>query len=387
MILIFETHPIQYRAPLYQEMNRLGGVEFCVIYASDCSVRGHVDKQFGEKFSWDVPLLQGYDFKVLNNEKGDPLNGFFSLHGRGVYQLLKDIKPSAILMCSFLYQFDFAALLAARRLGIPVLMRHETQDHAFPQKNPLKVILRTLFYRILYSQVKTAFPIGKLNLEHYRKYGLSTDDNNIVSYSVPDHCQNLSLEEKENLRNSLRAKFNIPVDHYLIGFSGKLIPKKNPDLILEAIKLLPDALRQRTHVLFLGSGELADELKSYAKENSINAIFPGFVNQSELVSYYLAFDTMALPSRQMGETWGLVVNEGLMAGCSVIVSDAVGSSSEFGNWQRVSVIHVGDAEGFAEALTGHAQFDHDFNWATEKMKPYTIPEVAKVYVDKLKPYG
>jgi len=30
---------------------------------------------------------------------------------------------------------------------------------------------------------------------------------------------------------------------------------------------------------------------------------------------------MVLPSRRAGETWGLVVNEALQAGCAVIVSE------------------------------------------------------------------
>ena len=46
----------------------------------------------------------------------------------------------------------------------------------------------------------------------------------------------------------------------------------------------------------------------------------------------------------MGETWGLVVNEALQAGCSVIVSDAVGCHADFKDWERVRVFSDGNTE-------------------------------------------
>jgi glycosyltransferase involved in cell wall biosynthesis len=74
------------------------------------------------------------------------------------------------------------------------------------------------------------------------------------------------------------------------------------------------------------------------------------VNQSELGANYLAADVLVLPSRRMGETWGLVVNEALHAGCGVIMTDAVGCYREFGSWERVRVISEGDANACAGAL-------------------------------------
>ena len=49
----------------------------------------------------------------------------------------------------------------------------------------------------------------------------------------------------------------------------------------------------------------------------------GFLNQSEMYSFYQTIDLLILPSVQ-GEVWGLVVNEALSQGVRVIVSDNVG---------------------------------------------------------------
>ena len=70
MILIFETHPIQYKAPIYQRLQQLRPGSFRVIYGTDGSMRDGLDPEFGRKVTWDAPLLDGYPYTVLNNQKG-----------------------------------------------------------------------------------------------------------------------------------------------------------------------------------------------------------------------------------------------------------------------------------------------------------------------------
>jgi glycosyltransferase involved in cell wall biosynthesis len=86
---------------------------------------------------------------------------------------------------------------------------------------------------------------------------------------------------------------------------------------------------------------------------------------------------VVLPSRREGETWGLVVNEALQAGCAVAVSDAVGCAVEFGQWERVRVVPQGNAEALARALEQLAVFPRKFNWAREGMNSYSTERAAE----------
>ena len=61
-----ETHPIQYHAPVYRELQANFGVSVSAIYASDFSVAGYVDTEFGTSFAWDTDLLSGYDYQFLS---------------------------------------------------------------------------------------------------------------------------------------------------------------------------------------------------------------------------------------------------------------------------------------------------------------------------------
>jgi glycosyltransferase involved in cell wall biosynthesis len=109
-------------------------------------------------------------------------------------------------------------------------------------------------------------------------------------------------------------------------FSGKMIPKKDPELVLAAIRRLPETVQRRIHWLALGDGELRGSLSEQARALcGSRASFPGFVNQRDLGRWYAAADCLILPSRAgHGETWGLVVNEAFHFGLPAIVSDGVG---------------------------------------------------------------
>jgi len=382
MLLIFDSHPVQYKAPVYQQLAKLLPGAVKVVYATDCSVRGHRDKDFGQVVAWDTPLLEGYDHLVLNNERGTPLHGFRSLTGRGIFRLLKSERPDAVVISQFLYQADLTAYLSCLVLRIPIWIRHETQDEAF-RRRPWKRMLRALAYRVIYAGVSHAFYIGQLNREHLLRHGMKESRLSFAPYCVDSPIPAMSVETKAAMRTETRARLGIRGGETVVLFSGKLIQKKAPDLILDAFSRLSAERRAATRIVFLGSGIMMDELKVRAEQFPGSAIFPGFVNQRDLPGYYLAADMLVLPSRRMGETWGLVVNEALHAGCGVIVSDAVGSHREFGAWERVRVIQEDDAAACADAIEQLAQFPRSFDWCGKAMEQYTVHAAASAIAAKL----
>jgi glycosyltransferase involved in cell wall biosynthesis len=381
MVLIFDSHPVQYKAPVYQRLQQLMPDSFQVIYATDSSVRGHHDLEFGKHIAWDVPLLEGYAHRVLHNERGAPFSGFRSLTGRGVYRLLREEQPSAVLISQFIYEFDLATFVSCLRLGIPIWIRQETQDEAFVRP-PWKSALRTLFYRAVYSRVDHAFYLGHLNREHLLRHGVPLERMTLAPYCTPigDMTDPVTGEQ---LRKATRKKLGIEPDEIAILFSGKLIDKKNPQLLLDAFGLLSPGERARFKLIFVGSGPLEELLRTKAAAFPGQVHFAGFLNQSEIASHYLAADIMVLLSRRAGETWGLVVNEALQAGCSVVMTDAVGCHREFGAWERVRVIRDGDARACAQALGELAVFPRSFDWCGERMKAYSVEAAATALAQKI----
>jgi len=374
MLLIFDSHPVQYKAPIYQRLQQLKPGAFQVIYATDSSVRGRHDEDFGQVVAWNTPLLEGYPHQILGNERGVPLQGFRSLTGHGIFSLLRRERPAAVLISQFLYEFDFITYACCLLLGIPVWIRHETEDEAF-QRPAWKTALRALFYRIAYAGVNHAFSIGHLNREHLLRHGLSSRRISSASYCSPVQVRE-DASIKQQWRDTLRKRLAVQPDEIALFFSGKWIEKKNPLLLFEAFALLSPEERNRFKLIFIGSGELEKSLQVRAAAFPGRVHFSGFINQSEIAPYYLAADILILPSRRAGETWGLVVNEALQAGCAVIVTNSVGCHREFGDWERVRVIGDDNAKACAEAMRELATFPRSFDWCAERMKNYSVEAAA-----------
>ena len=125
-------------------------------------------------------------------------------------------------------------------------------------------------------------------------------------------------------------------------FSGKLIPRKRPLDLATAARYLPE----RVNILFVGDGSIADEVRAVTPVGT--GVVTGFVNQSELPSYYHAADLLILPSED--EPWGLVVNEAMAAGVLPVVSDRVGAAPDLVQG-LVEVYPCGDIPALAAAIT------------------------------------
>jgi glycosyltransferase involved in cell wall biosynthesis len=385
-LLIFESHPIQYRAPVFQAMQKLAPDSFEVIYASDFSVRGYKDEGFGASFAWDIPLLSGYSYRVLNNETERKAEHWSGLTATGVDRLVDECRPVAVLLSSMSYAFCWAAYWAALRRGIPIWLRMETQDEAVG-RGPFKALVRSLIYRLMYAGVAKAFYIGQLSREHLLRHGLVERKLAAAHYCTPNPQAFLSEADKTRRRAALRAELGLPADSVVVAFFGKLIPKKDPLLIQRALARLAPQGGRRMAMLVVGAGELEAPMREQARQLEAcvgtQTVFAGFINQSKLPDYYLASDIIVLPSQKAGETWGLVVNEGLHAGCAAIVSQAVGCQRDFGDWERVRVIQVGDEAALARAMGELAAFPRSFDWADGLMQAYSTEAAAAAIVDAM----
>jgi glycosyltransferase involved in cell wall biosynthesis len=386
-LLVFDTHPVQYRVPIWQtlESNHPGMLH--VVYASDCTVRGHKDAQFGQTVAWDEPMLTGYENTVLNCEKGEPFSSWDSFTGEGVKEILDKIKPDVVLLVGLNFKFDLVAYWHAKKRSIPIWLRCETQDAAITRSFG-KAIFRSLLYRIAYLPLSKVFYIGELNKRHYLKHDVSGAKLKAARYGTVDRFENMSTAEKQQKRNDARTAAGISESSFVVGFSGKFIDKKHPEILFEMLQFLPDNFRKRIHLYFMGSGANENALKKLGEEAfekyGVKTFFSGFINQTQLPGHYLAMDVMVLPSRRMGETWGLVANEAMQAGCGVVVSEAVGCSEDFKSWERFKIIQEENAPQLAKHIEQLALFSRDFDWARPKLKEYSLESTAHALAYELR---
>jgi glycosyltransferase involved in cell wall biosynthesis len=105
--------------------------------------------------------------------------------------------------------------------------------------------------------------------------------------------------------------------------------------------------------VYAGDGPLRSALEQRARELGVSERIRmlGFVNQSQLPCVYRAADLFVLPS--LYEPFGLVVNEAMLCGCPVAVSDRVGAKYDLvREGENGYIFPAGNVEALAAIYRG-----------------------------------
>ncbi|MEO6981197.1 MAG: glycosyltransferase family 1 protein, partial [Mucilaginibacter sp.] len=76
-LAIITTHPIQYYAPIFRLLQQRNNISIKVFYTLGETTAPKHDPGFGKAVSWDIPLLDGYDFEWLKNVAPTPGSHYF----------------------------------------------------------------------------------------------------------------------------------------------------------------------------------------------------------------------------------------------------------------------------------------------------------------------
>ncbi len=384
MLAILTSHPIQYQAPLWRALAEDGSVPFEVWFLTDHAVKPTHDREFGKSFAWDRDLLEGYPHRFLPVRAGWRMDRF-----RGIQvveswsKLFKEHGVTRLWVEGWRFSENWAAIFAARRAGIEVWMRGETND--LRPRSGWKEVVRRLLLRQLFARVSRFLCIGTANRRFYQSFGIEDERLLSAPYCVDNAWFSAQAEEIRGQRSGIRRQWGIPEDSFCLLFCGKFIPKKRPlDLVNAAREVIGRSPGRSIHLLFVGSGALGGELRGacqvvYDEEidakTTLNhlsrqseatpdssrqskatpdqlppATFAGFLNQGEIVRAYVAADCLVLAS-DTGETWGLVVNEAMATGLPCIASDQCGSAEDLVRpLSSAAVFPMGDVAALARAI-------------------------------------
>ena len=95
-VAIITTHPIQYYAPWFRWIAANSSLEIKVFYLWDFGTTTQRDPGFAQEITWDVPLLDGYDYEFVPNVSPDPgTHHFFGLQNPELLRRLKNFFQAA----------------------------------------------------------------------------------------------------------------------------------------------------------------------------------------------------------------------------------------------------------------------------------------------------
>jgi glycosyltransferase involved in cell wall biosynthesis len=383
MLAVVDTHPVQYRAPVYRALQESLAVPVTVIYGSDFSVAGYRDAEFQAAFAWDTDLLSGYASTFLSRARPGETIGPDDLSPAGIGPALAAIAPRVVMVVGYASAFHRAAWFEAWRQRRPLLFRGETTDEAHERRRPAGWI-RSAGLRLAYGRCEACLWIGRHSRAHFERLGVPADRLFFSPYCVDATTFDADESVREGLRREARQALGLTEDDWLVLYAGKVSARKGVDLIVPAVRAWRAARPRSIVIGVLGDGALRADLAAAAEAPPVVPIrFLGFQNQRQLSPSYHAADLLVLPSRY-SETWGLVVNEALHHGVPCVVSDRVGSAPDLIDDRTGAVFPAGEAAAFATALARAESLARrpDIRAACRaKVRPYSVLAAAQGIAD------
>ena len=331
---IIATHPIQYFNELFSELSKK--YEVVVFYSHQQTSSDEIKTPFGLSFIWSGSLLDGYNYRFLENKaKNKNVSTFFGCNNPQIFREIADSEFDFFLVSGWHSLSYVQAILACKITRTPVYVR--TDSTLDEPRSKLTRFLKILGYPLL-LKIPTGFLfVGERSRAFLRHYRVKSNKLHFSPHSVGF----------KNFYPNKRASSYDPKNRshiWRILSVSALIKLKNID---DVIKACDEVIKQgyRVQLDIVGSGEMEDELRDLAAATECVVNFHSFKNQDELRDYYAKSDILVLASSS--ESWGLVVNEAMQCGVPALVSDSVGCAPDLIKKDTGRIFRTGDISDLA----------------------------------------
>jgi glycosyltransferase involved in cell wall biosynthesis len=345
---IVVTHPIQYQVPLFRYLAARSTVEPLVFFLSEHGLAESFDPGFGKVVKYDVPLLGGYEHRMIRNRSPKPtVSSSWGVFNPSLPALIRRSHVDALLVHGYSHISHWLAYTTAICSKVPYLLRGESRPDQ-RRVHTVKMMAKHALISPLVRKAGACLAIGEQNRKFYSSYGARSDRIFFAPYSVETDRFAATGAIGRARRTSMAKSLGLDPDVPLVLFAAKLQLRKRPIDVVMAM----DQLSHAANLVVIGDGLLRAEIEGLASKRPWMRTL-GFVNQREIAEWYGAADLFVLPSDH--EPWGLAVNEAMAAGAVPIVSDTVGCAPDLVTHDVGWVYTAGDISALGRAITEACQ--------------------------------
>jgi glycosyltransferase involved in cell wall biosynthesis len=228
----------------------------------------------------------------------------------------------------------WAALAAARRLGLPAASDFHTNFHAYSTHygfGLLRGMIGAYLRRFHNQSLCTFVPTRQLRAELEREGYRAVD---VVARGV-----DTTLFNPARRSPALRQTWGLGPDDLAVIYVGRLAPEKNLPLALSAFAAVrrkrPDA-----RLVLVGDGPARSRLE----RNGPAHVFAGMRTGEDLAAHYASGDLFLFPSQT--ETFGNVTLEAMASGLAVVAYDYAAAREHLVHGQNGLLAALGDGPAF-----------------------------------------
>jgi glycosyltransferase involved in cell wall biosynthesis len=338
-LVVLQTHPIQYYAPLYRTLAERGHMRVHVVYLTDAGSRSYHDPGFSREVQWDIPLLEGYESTVLEPGMELSKTGFLERHSHRLVRVLDELAPKWLLIYGYASRMNWVARKWATRHGVQLAYSSDSNIND-PRKSWKHWVKRPLLKRF-FRAVNVALCTSEANEAYIRQYAPS----NTRLRRMP-----FAIDVARFSRDPQEPSEDRPFD---LVWAGKFLKHKRPQDFISALGEAAALCNSEIRARMIGDGPLREHLESQAKSlpTSVRLDFDGFVNQNEMPAALQSAHALAFTSER--EPYGLIAAEAAAAGLALILSDRIGCLGKGGPAQmgrNTLVYQSGDVDGLAQHM-------------------------------------
>lgn len=356
-----------YKGRVFSELNRLCTQQGIACYVVHFALSERQRASLGDvEYS-----LHEYPYALLSNGAYDDLSTRVKV--LLALKALKQHDPRVIVLPGYWDPAYWAILMAARIQGRKVIVACDSTelDH---RRTWSKEFLKRQFIR----HCQGGFAYGIRAKNYLVKLGMPEKRITIRCQAASNTDLAFAFRSAQPDRRRFIAELDLCQRNFC--YVGRLSPEKNVPLLIKAFARLRMMNRNARDwgLLIVGDGPDRESLVELAKhENIPNARFVGGVGWRQVPRYLAICDVLVLPSSS--EPWGLVVNEAMVCGLPVLVSNRCGCVEDL----------------VIEGVTGHSFDCQDVDALAKRMEyfvdsPDRIAEYgrnAKSLIDRYSPYA
>ncbi|MEJ2598056.1 MAG: glycosyltransferase family 4 protein [Anaerolineales bacterium] len=235
---------------------------------------------------------------------------------------LTELQPDVIFIYGYSERIFRQAFFWAKARKIATVL---VSDSNFFDKRRNSIL--EYIKKIIVSRFDAAFVAGTSASLYIQSLGIPLERIVQGFDAVDNSFFSARALENKGCISELRQKWNLPEDFFL--FVGRFIKEKNLRSLFAAYQQYLERNHDESHLwklVLCGSGPEEDLTNKYIQNlpNPVqdNISLYGMIKQPEIIDFYSCAACFILPS--VSETWGLVVNEAMVCGLPVLVSENVG---------------------------------------------------------------
>lgn len=320
---IIDSRPNIYKIGIWKQLHKSILIDSHVYFLSNSGINDKFyDKEFNSYRKSDEWLLNDFKFSFPKNYSRFK-NEFLMFIAPKIFFDILLKKYDVVLVQGYNYFMYLFAIILARLSGTKVIFRGEAVLRGDENQPTLKNLIKKYYIKFILKISNAVMYSCSGNKDYYQYYGVNLNKLYPIPCAVDNKFYYSEYIKHHSHRNILKDDLDIDRNSFVIIFLARFTKRKRPLDLLRAVKEIDN---KDITILFVGDGPEMNNMKNFANENNIKAIFTGFKEQKDLSRYYSISDACVIVSDY--DPSPKVMNEAMNFKLPIIVTKNIGTAKD-----------------------------------------------------------